>query len=33
LQRDVFGRHGFKKIINGALTEESFNEDWPVMQP
>lgn len=33
LQRDVFGRHGFKKIRDGQLTEESYNEDWPEMAP
>jgi len=33
LQRDVFGRHGFKKIKNGQLTEESYNEEWPEMAP
>jgi len=33
LQRDVFGRHGFKKIRDGQLTEESYNEEWPEMAP
>jgi 6-phosphogluconate dehydrogenase len=32
LQRDVFGRHGFKKLKDGELTAESFNEQWPEMQ-
>jgi len=32
LQRDVFGRHGFKKLKDGELTAESFNEEWPEMQ-
>jgi 6-phosphogluconate dehydrogenase len=32
LQRDVFGRHGFKKLKDGDLTAESFNEEWPEMQ-
>jgi len=32
LQRDVFGRHGFKKLRDGELTAESFNEEWPEMQ-
>jgi len=33
LQRDVFGRHGFKKLKDGDVTEEAFNEDWPEMVP
>jgi len=32
LQRDVFGRHGFKKLKDGEITAESFNEEWPEMQ-
>merc|ERR1712070_829177 len=33
LQRDVFGRHGFKKLTgDNELTAESFNEEWPEMQ-
>lgn len=32
LQRDVFGRHGFKRIVDGAVTEESFNAQWNEMQ-
>merc|ERR1719446_481465 len=32
LQRDVFGRHGFKKLKDGELTAESYNEEWPEMQ-
>jgi len=33
LQRDVFGRHGFKKLADGKITEEAFNADWPDMVP
>lgn len=34
LQRDVFGRHGFKRIEDdGKVTEASFNEEWPEMVP
>jgi len=32
LQRDVFGRHGFKKLKDGEITAESFNQQWPEMQ-
>jgi len=33
LQRDVFGRHGFKKLkSDGNPTEESFNATWNEMQ-
>jgi len=33
LQRDVFGRHGFKKLkTNGTATEESFSAEWNQMQ-
>jgi 6-phosphogluconate dehydrogenase len=33
LQRDVFGRHGFKKLqADGNPTEESFNAQWNEMQ-
>mmetsp|Transcript_1621 Transcript_1621/g.3543 ORF Transcript_1621/g.3543 Transcript_1621/m.3543 type:complete len:508 (+) Transcript_1621:125-1648(+) len=34
LQRDVFGRHGFKRLkTSGEATEESYNADWPDMIP
>lgn len=33
LQRDVFGRHGFKKLKDGEVTAEAFNENWPDMVP
>jgi len=33
LQRDVFGRHGFKKLkADGNPTEEDFNAQWNEMQ-
>jgi 6-phosphogluconate dehydrogenase len=32
LQRDVFGRHGFKKLRDGKATEESYNADWNELQ-
>ncbi|CAK0855655.1 unnamed protein product [Prorocentrum cordatum] len=28
LQRDVFGRHGFKRLQDGKATDESYNAEW-----
>mmetsp|Transcript_84192 Transcript_84192/g.272485 ORF Transcript_84192/g.272485 Transcript_84192/m.272485 type:complete len:502 (+) Transcript_84192:71-1576(+) len=33
LQRDVFGRHGFKRLKDGEVTSESYNADWKEMIP
>lgn len=33
LQRDVFGRHGFRRLRDGKATEESFNAEWREMLP
>mmetsp|Transcript_101943 Transcript_101943/g.328856 ORF Transcript_101943/g.328856 Transcript_101943/m.328856 type:complete len:256 (-) Transcript_101943:256-1023(-) len=34
LQRDVFGRHGFKRLkANGQATEELHHAEWPDMIP
>eukprot|EP00414_Alexandrium_minutum_P010693 CAMPEP_0113988844 /NCGR_PEP_ID=MMETSP0328-20130328/7724_1 /TAXON_ID=39455 /ORGANISM="Alexandrium minutum" /LENGTH=46 /assembly_acc=CAM_ASM_000350 len=33
LQRDVFGRHGFKRIKDGEVTAELYNAEWPEMIP
>jgi len=33
LQRDVFGRHGFKRLKRGEATEELFHAEWPEMIP
>jgi len=33
LQRDVFGRHGFKRIKDGDVTAELYNAQWPEMIP
>jgi len=33
LQRDVFGRHGFKRMQAGEVTQESYNAKWKEMIP
>merc|ERR1712060_629499 len=33
LQRDVFGRHGFKRLVDGQATEELHHAEWPEMIP
>jgi len=33
LQRDVFGRHGFKRLQDGKATDESYNAEWREMIP
>jgi len=34
LQRDVFGRHGFKRLKeDGTATEESYSAEWSEMIP
>jgi len=33
LQRDVFGRHGFKRLEDGAASEQLFHATWKEMIP
>jgi len=33
LQRDVFGRHGFRRLRGAEATEESYHSNWPDMVP
>jgi len=33
LQRDVFGRHGFKRLVDGQATAELHNAEWREMIP
>jgi len=33
LQRDVFGRHGFHRLLDGEATKHLYNAEWPEMIP